>query len=194
MASQQTELPLADAMNVDVATSAEAVDAFPPRSHSGQGRRSNRRRDWYRGRGGPYQHETRAQNADAMSTFTSFFRAEAKAKELATRKEAYAFNQQITVKVTLRLIVIVSAVPALELLVDQPLEHSNHLPATYLLPLIAAVMEEETRNPTVLPPPPVDPVPDPGRDVAEIVEAAERLDLENSWLQNSHHLKKQVPR
>lgn len=116
MLSHQVEPPLADAMNIDTPVPTKIRGSYTPQSHSGRGRHSSRRHDWYKGQGGPYQHKAQMQNADAMSAFTSFFRAEAEAskpsltlcqqtftdrwvpprkEELATRKEAHASNQQV---------------------------------------------------------------------------------------------------
>jgi hypothetical protein len=106
-----------DAMIVDhapiVAESGEisGVDTYPPR----QARRNGRgRRNWQKERGNPsFRRES---NADAMSAFTRFFRAEAQAskppgvtyssgrsnsryfppkEELAVRKEAHAFDRML---------------------------------------------------------------------------------------------------
>ncbi|KAG1864440.1 hypothetical protein C8R48DRAFT_672521 [Suillus tomentosus] len=178
MAPHQAELPLADAMNVDVPVPLGARNSFPPQTHSGRGRRFSRCRDWYRERGSLHQREARSQNADTMSAFTSFFRAEAEA-----RPSPWAPNPFVT---------------------RAPPPPTTQAPAMTAAQLIAAVVEEEARHPTIVQPPPLAPVIDPGPDVSEIVDAAERLDLERAAREsefsdtdffgsvNSHHLKNQA--
>ncbi|KAG1793591.1 uncharacterized protein HD556DRAFT_1308458 [Suillus plorans] len=237
MSSHPIEIPLVDAMNVDIPTPVEIRDPYPSHSHSGRGRRSSRRRDWYKERGGPYQHEARTQNADAMSAFTSFFRAEAEAskpsqtlrrrtfpdrrapprkEELATQKEAHAFRQQVRAErhsessryhqrshhLTLDNRHVPHSSSRSRGTRDQragphpmgrpaprapdpfanqaPPPPKVQAPAMTAAQLIAAVVEDDARNPTVVLPPPLAPVPDPGPDVSEIVDAAERLDLERA--------------
>lgn len=46
--------------------------------------------------------------------------------------------------------------------------------------LIAAVIEEEAHYPTIVQPPPLAPVLDPGPDISEIIDVAKRLDLERA--------------
>ncbi|KAG1862396.1 hypothetical protein C8R48DRAFT_799831 [Suillus tomentosus] len=237
MAPHQAELPLADAMNVDVPVPLGTRNSFPPQTHSGRGRRVSRRRDWYRERSSLHQREARSQNADAMSAFTSFFRAEAEAskpplnlsqrkftncrsrprkEELATRKEAHAFSQQVRAEChsepsryhqrARHLTLDNRHVPRSSgrnnghrdqrddsrpaggpsprvpnpFVTRAPPPPTTQAPAMTAAQLIAAVVEEEARHPTIAQPPPLTPAIDPGPDVSEIVDAAERLDLERA--------------
>ncbi|KAG1845599.1 hypothetical protein C8R48DRAFT_678098 [Suillus tomentosus] len=164
-----------------------------------------------------------------MSAFTSFFRAEAEAskpplaslqqkfanrrtsprtEELATRKEAHAFHQQVRAERHSESSRIMDdAGESKQFLANRgprdqranprpmkgpapraPHPFVNRAPSPpktqgsgmTAAQLIAAVVEEEARHPTIVQPPPLTPVLDPGPDVSEIVDAAERLDLERA--------------
>ncbi|KAJ8580554.1 hypothetical protein M405DRAFT_889215 [Rhizopogon salebrosus TDB-379] len=70
-------------------------DEGPPRTLSSprNPRCTGRSQGWRGGRNHSSYH--REPNSDAMNAFTRFFHAEAQAKELATRKEAHVFDQQV---------------------------------------------------------------------------------------------------
>ncbi|KAG1877051.1 hypothetical protein C8R48DRAFT_669038 [Suillus tomentosus] len=224
-----------DAMSVDMTPPPdEPGEIHHAPSHSHRGRRHPRRRRW--NRGGPPTYQRESSNSDAMSAFTRFFRAEAEAskpsvtfvrsphltspvpsppEELATRKEAHAFNQMVRAE-RKQDYARPRPAPAPNMSLDNrrgpghPRSSRGHTsgnkppggsaswpynayavkyspqppparsPSTHMTAaqLIAAVVEEDARKPPTASPSPASVADDTGRDVSEIVAAAERLDLE----------------
>ncbi|KAG1736161.1 uncharacterized protein EDB91DRAFT_1083489 [Suillus paluster] len=176
----------------------------PP--NSGNHRRSGCRRGWANpprrhGFANPTHHDD--SNSDALNTFTRFFRAEAQAKELATRKEAHAFDLEVHAEHDC----------------DRRREHSHHshscknpnltldnrghrhdrplripsqtrpAPAVQSSPpsgpsTVAQVIAAASAASVPHPAPPAasstSPTPDEGPDIADIISATEQMDIDNA--------------
>ncbi|KAG2116519.1 uncharacterized protein F5147DRAFT_768897 [Suillus discolor] len=154
----------------------EQVDA-PRHSRPGRGRP---------GRNAPPRQ--REYDSDALSAFTHFFRAKAQAKELAIRKEAHAFDQQIRAERSCpftghrphgRNMTVDYCRPRREPTRRPP--RSKTLPSSRAPPATAAQVIADIVNntDTILTPAPTPaaPVIDPSPDMEEIIAAAEQLDL-----------------
>ncbi|KAG1870540.1 hypothetical protein C8R48DRAFT_670883 [Suillus tomentosus] len=200
MSTPPAQAPAHYAMVVD-----DPPAEIEPGEHAGPNRpprpRQGGRGRYHRGRGGRYNPPPqREQDSNALGAFTRFFRAEAQAKELATRKEAHAFDELLRNErlrnERLRNFVPYraprgrnltlghrpSSSPAPRESARRPQQPrpstARRAPAT-----AAQVIAEVSRNTTAIlapPPTPVIPVPDPGPDVEEIIAAAEQLDLERA--------------
>ncbi|KAG1850406.1 hypothetical protein F4604DRAFT_1687101 [Suillus subluteus] len=218
MSSHSTSPIPTNAMSIDKPSfgpkPSELTNAHrPPHPQRGRSGRSSR------GRGGhtrpPCQRE---HDSDALSAFTHFFCAEAQAskppqrapapppayhgrlafaEELATCKEAHAFDQLVHAEWAQ------DAAPYCPCGRNLTLDHHGHprgqpfalnqgrrphqpqpQPAPHpALPSAAQIIADATNNASMLltpAPAPAIPVPDPRPDVSEIIAAAEQLDLEQA--------------
>ncbi|KAG2145397.1 uncharacterized protein EDB93DRAFT_1251495 [Suillus bovinus] len=170
--------PAVNAMNID-----HPADWKEPGEHYPTPRPS-------RGRGGcnhsPRQCE---HDSDALSAFTCFFRAEAQAKELATRKEVHAFDQQIRAEHSCSFPPYYPPSRNLTVNYRRPqkdlcsrTEHPQWAPRTVGAPdrcpsTAAQVIADITSNAEAIlapAPTPIIATPDPGPDIDEIIVAAEQ--------------------
>ncbi|KAG1745064.1 uncharacterized protein EDB91DRAFT_1080572 [Suillus paluster] len=142
-------------------------------------------------------------NSDALNVFTQFFRAEAQAKELATRKEAHAFDLEVHAERDRECRREHShhshsrKNPNLTLdncghHHDRPLRvpsQTRPAPAVQFSPpsgpsmvaqVIAAVSAASVPHPAPTAASSTSPTPDKGPDVAEIISATEQMDINNA--------------
>ncbi|KAG1831202.1 hypothetical protein DFJ58DRAFT_736706 [Suillus subalutaceus] len=166
---------------------------WPPHSQQGWSGHSSR------GRGGrTHPPRQREPNSDALSAFTHVFHAEAQAskptqratahppayhgrlafaEELATHKEAHAFDQLVCAEQSQ------DAAPYRPCGRNLTLDHRGHPRGQPFALNRAQIIADATNNAATLlatAPAPAVLVPDPGPDVSEIIAAAEQLDLEQT--------------
>jgi hypothetical protein len=158
-----------------------------------RGHCSGRQRGWRGRRSNPsYGRES---NSDALNTFTRFFRAEAQAKELATRKEAHAFDQQVKAEChcerthlshhttnqsldnrTHRRAPPPRVPPSRTSASSHPHRVVSPTPDTVAQVIAAAISANPQQTPKPAPPAPT--TLDEGPDVLNIVAATEQMDID----------------
>ncbi|KAG0692130.1 hypothetical protein DFH29DRAFT_1009311 [Suillus ampliporus] len=170
---------------------------LPSPKPSGHHNRPRHNRGW-RPNHAP-QHHRREPDSDALNAFTCFFRTEAQAKELATRKEAHAFDQMLRAERERHYSHPKPSRHVPNLSLDNRGRHRSSLPRTVPatqwdtpsapVPSAAQVISAAITSNSIAPPPPISSVPcsldDQGPDVLEIISAMEQSDLENSSLPQS---------
>ncbi|KAG1846134.1 hypothetical protein C8R48DRAFT_677929 [Suillus tomentosus] len=165
---------------------------------------------YHRGRGGRVRPpQQREHDSDALGAFTRFFRAEAQAKELATRKESHAFDALVRAERAQRsyeryyprtrnLSLDHRRGPRAHTPPEEPprrvrraqspphrrVSRASSVPSnrSALTPAAQLIADVSSNASVILAPTPIPtpPAVDPGRDVEDIIAAAEQLDLEQA--------------